>query len=158
MTDFHFVCDPQNPEFSLKNSAFYLIAQADFKYHEDLAKVLAKYGMDRTIYRLLTVLREKSPMCIGEIAEFAFIPRSTVSRAIERMKAEGWVETGISAADNRTIDVAFTDAGREALEKVIHLGSRQFQRAMDELPNEDLGRLISILKHIIANLSKLPIE
>ncbi len=158
MIDYHEICDPAHPEFKLDNSAFYLVAHADFKFHEDLAKALAKYGMDRTIYRLLTVLRERSPANIGELSEYALQKRSTTSRAVERMRREVWVKTVPNTKDSRITDVYLTDEGKVALEKVIHLGSRQFRRAMQGLSNEDLGRFIGTLKHIIGNLSRLPIE
>ena len=32
--------DPSSPTFRLENSPFYLMAHADFKYHEDMDKVL----------------------------------------------------------------------------------------------------------------------
>lgn len=158
MADFHVICDPVNKKFKLDNSAFYLVAHADFQYHEDLSKILAKYGMDRTTYRLLTVLREKSPVNIGELSELALLKRSTASRAVERMRNDGWVKTAPDLKDSRTINVQLTNQGRQALDKVIHLGSRQFQRAMAGLPSKELEQFINTLHHIIGNLSRHPIE
>ena len=158
MTDYDTIYDPANKGFKLNNSAFYLIAHADYKYHKDLAAVLAKYGMDRTIYRLLTVLREHSPVNIGDLSEYALLKRSTTSRAVERMRKEALVETIMNSADSRIIDVYLTGTGKQALDKVIHLGSRQFQRAMQGLSDKELKPFLATLHHIIANLSKLPIE
>jgi hypothetical protein len=44
--------DPARADFDLFISPFYLIAHADFKFHEDLDKAIAKYGLDRATYRL----------------------------------------------------------------------------------------------------------
>ena len=47
--------NPAEPDFDLFSSPFYLIAHVDFKYHEDLDRVMQKYEVDRTTYRLLSV-------------------------------------------------------------------------------------------------------
>jgi hypothetical protein len=39
--------DPALPEFDLFQSPFYLIAHADFKFHEDLDKAIQKFGVGR---------------------------------------------------------------------------------------------------------------
>ena len=158
MANYHVICDPANENFRLENSAFYLVAHADYQYHEDLAKVLAKYGMDRTIYRLFTVSRNHSPVNIGVLSERALLKRSTTSRAVERMRKEGWVKTVANSKDSRIIDVHFTTKGTHALEKVIHLGSKQFHRAMEGLSSKQLEQFVNTLHHIINNLSRLPIE
>ena len=60
--------NPASPEFDLFQSLFYLIAHADFKFHEDLDKALEKFGVDRTTYRILTVMMRTSPINIKELS------------------------------------------------------------------------------------------
>ena len=43
--------NPAEPDFDLFSSPFYLIAHVDFKYHEDLDRVMQKYEVDRTTYK-----------------------------------------------------------------------------------------------------------
>jgi DNA-binding MarR family transcriptional regulator len=158
MPNYHLICDPTHEDFSLSSSIFYLIAHADFQFHEDMDKVLSKYGVNRSTYRVLTVLREERTCSIGELSKGALLRRTTVSRIVERMREEGLVETTSSPADNRITEVRLRAAGKQALDKVIHVGSRQFHRATKGLSNEELGQLLRILKHMIRNLSRLPIE
>lgn len=150
--------DPAKADFDLFSSPFYLIAHAEFKYHEDLDKAILKYDLDRATYRILTVLMQKSPMNIKELAHLSLLKRSTVSRALTRIGKEGWVETSLNADDNRITDVYLTEVGRARSAEVMKLGSRQLQRAVDGLGAGDLDELSRILKRIIGNLSKLPIE
>jgi MarR family transcriptional regulator, organic hydroperoxide resistance regulator len=150
--------NPAKPVFDLFSSPFYLIAHADFKYHEDLDKAIAKYGLDRATYRMLTVLMQKSPINIKELSERSLMKRSTVSRALVRMVNEGWVETRLNAEDHRITDVQLTDAGKTRSSEVMALGSRQLKRAVDGLSAKDLDELTRMLKHMVANLSRLPIE
>lgn len=150
--------DPAKPAFDLFSSPFYLIAHVDFKYHEDLDKAIAKYGLDRATYRLLTVLVQTSPINIKDLAARALIKRSTVSRALLRMAKEGLVETKLSPDDQRNTDVYLTNTGKARAEKVMQLGSRQLARATDGLSKEQLQQYITTTQRMISNLNKLPIE
>lgn len=150
--------DPASTDFNLFTSPFYLIAHADFKFHEDLDKAILKFGLDRATYRLFTVLMRRSPISIKDLAEFALLKRSTASRALERMRRDGWVEFNANKADNRITDVYLTEGGRELSEQVMTLGSRQLKRAVDGLADEQLEQLVVMLQTLVRNLSKLPIE
>ena len=150
--------DPADPEFDLFSSPFYLIAHADFKYHEDLDKAIAKLGMNRRRYRIMTILMRTSPINIRDLSSLGMMKRSTVSRALERMRKEGWVTLNIDENDNRHTNVELTQTGRELAEKAMLFGSRQWQRAVEGLDQKHLEQLVSLLKHLVGNLSKLPIE
>ncbi len=150
--------DPSNPEFRLENSPFYLIAHADFKYHEDMDKVLHKHGMSKPIYRIMTVLRDRQPASIGLLAEAALTKRSTVSRIIDRMIEQGLVTTSPNQVDNRITEVTLTEAGQEKLGMLTPIVGRQFVRAMQGVSDRDIDHLLQTLHKISQNLSKLPIE
>jgi len=150
--------DPAKVDFDLFSSPFYLIAHADFKFHEDLDKAISKYGLDRATYRLLTVLMRRSPISIKDLAELALLKRSTASRALERMRRDGWVEDGANQVDSRITDVHLTSAGRELSEQVMRLGSRQLKRAVEGLSDKQMTQLVNLLQTLVQNLSKLPIE
>jgi len=150
--------DPADPEFDLFSSPFYLIAHADSKYHEDLDKAIAKLGVDRTRYRIITILMRTSPINIRDLSSLGMVKRSTVSRALERLRMEGWVTLNIDENDNRHTNVELTQTGKELAEKVMLLGGRQWLKKEKGLDQEHLEQLVSLLKHLVGNLSKLPIE
>jgi len=150
--------DPASTEFDLFQSPLYLIAHADFMFHEDLDKAIQKFGVDRTTYRLLTILRPRSPINIKELSHLTMLKRSTTSRALERMRKKGWVNQSLNEIDNRITDVSLSDAGLELATKVMRLGSRQLQRAVKGLNEAQLEELVGLLKKLVFNLNKLPIE
>jgi MarR family transcriptional regulator, organic hydroperoxide resistance regulator len=150
--------DPAHPSFNLFKSPFYLIAHADFKYHEDLDKVMSKVGVDRTTYRLLTVLMQEGPANIKDVCEHALLKRSTGGRAIERMRDKGWVKTTLDEVDHRVTNVELTPAGRKMAHSLREVTSRQLHRAVSGLSTGELRQFDDMLARIIANLSRLPIE
>lgn len=152
------VFDPAKPNFKLFSSPFYLIAHADFMFHEELDRVLIKRGILRSTYRILTVLKEAGSISIKDLSEHALLKYSTVSRAIVRMRRKGWVTTSSKVADNRVTEVHLTKKGMSEAESAMQLGSRQLHSAAAELREEELTDFVSTLQKIIRNLSKLPLE
>ena len=74
------------------------------------------------------------------------------------MRKEGWVNQSSNEFDSRITDVSLSDAGLELATKVMRLGSRQLQRAVKGLNEAQLEELRGLLKKLVSNLSKLPIE
>jgi DNA-binding MarR family transcriptional regulator len=157
-TDYRKLCHPAHPEFRLATSPFYLMAHADFDYHEDMSAVLEKHGVDRSVYRIMTVLREHDSANIGFLAERALMKRNTASRVVERMVAKGLAKTFPNPDDSRITEVVLTPKGKEMLNSLTPIVGRQFQRAIDGISNEDLEHLVLVLQRITRNLTRLPIE
>jgi DNA-binding MarR family transcriptional regulator len=156
--DYRKLCHPAHPEFRLAMSPFYLMAHADYDYHEDMSTVLEKHGVNRSMYRIMTVLREHDSANIGFLAERSLTKRNTTSRIIERMVAKGLVAASANPEDTRVTDVVLTQRGRDLLNSLTPIVGRQFQRAIDGLDNDDLEHLVLMLQKISNNLRRLPIE
>jgi MarR family transcriptional regulator, organic hydroperoxide resistance regulator len=150
--------NPVDADFNLFNSLFYLIAHADFHYHEDLDKVMAKVGADRTTYRLFSVMLQIGPANIKVICKHALVKRSTGGRAIERMRDKGWVTTSLNKVDQREIDVELTATGKQLSRQLKEVTGRQLLRATNGFTAAELKQLASMLERIGSNLSRLPIE
>jgi len=150
--------NPTDADFNLFNSLFYLIAHADFHYHEDLDKVMAKVGVDRTTYRLFSVMHQIGPANIKVICRHALVKRSTGGRAIERMRDNGWVTTSLNRIDQREIDVELTAAGKRVTRELKEVTGRQLLRATTGFTAAELKELAGMLERIGRNLSRLPIE
>lgn len=156
--DYRKLCHPAHPEFRLATSPFYLMAHADFDYHEDMSTVLEKYGVNRSMYRIMTVLREHESANIGFLAERSLTKRNTASRIIERMVAKELVNAFPNPHDSRVTEVVLTQRGKDMLDSLTPIVGRQFQRAVDGITNEELEQLVLVLQKISSNLNRLPIE
>jgi DNA-binding MarR family transcriptional regulator len=156
--DYRKLCHPAHPGFRLANSPFYLMAHADFDYHEDMSKVLKKYGVNRSMYRIMTVLREHESANIGFLAERSLTKRNTASRIVERMVSKELVSALPNPNDSRVTKVALTERGKDMLNSLTPIVGRQFQRAIDGIDDEELEHLVLVLQKISGNLNRLPIE
>jgi DNA-binding MarR family transcriptional regulator len=150
--------DPSSEAFDLFSSPMYLMAHVDFRFHEDVDKVIGRLGLSRTQYRLLTVLAHRGPLNIGELSACALLKRSTSSHALVAMRRHDWVRTTSNATDGRIIEVELTETGRDLVKRAARSAGLQTRRAMRGLSEQDLEQLTRSLKTIVANLSALPIE
>ncbi len=156
--DLRKVSHPANSEFRLARSPFYLIAHADFNYHEDILSVLTKRGVNRLMYRILTVLREHAPASISFLAHQSLAKRNTISRVVERMSEKGLVKAYTNSRDNRVTDVEMTAAGRDLLAELAPLIGRLYERAFVGVSNDEIEQLVGILQKITNNLDRHLIE
>ncbi|MDK2759863.1 MAG: MarR family transcriptional regulator [Sphingopyxis sp.] len=152
------VTSPADPEFKLTRSPFYLMAHADFKYHEDISVVLGRRSVTKIMYRILTVLRERKVANVGELADLSLSKRPTASRAIDRLEQMGLVETIASDEDGRITEVSLTPKGSEILGELSTVVGRQFARALEGISDREIEGLVNTLGKIVANLNKLAIE
>lgn len=150
--------DPTKDEFRLANSPFYLIAHADFRYHAEMEEVMAKRGVTKTIYRILTVLRETRCSSVTELSDIALTKRATVSRVVDRMVKSGLVSTAPMPTDNRVTEVRLTAKGRDVLDELTPIVKRQLERALHDIPEAELQGFIGTLRAICRNLSKSHLE
>jgi DNA-binding MarR family transcriptional regulator len=152
-TDYRKICDPTDSGFRLGHSPFYLIAHTDFAYHENMNAVLEKRGVNKNMYRIMTVLREDEPAAISRLADRALIKRSTVSRIVDRMTEMGFTRTSTDESDNRVTIVELTPSGYDVLDKMTPVMADQFRRAMTGLTSDEINTLVALLQRIGKNLT-----
>lgn len=83
-------------------------------------------GLIRAEYVLLACLAHFPTMTAQDVAHVAQRPRNTVSRAVHRMVAEGYIQRAPDAEDGRQVTLKITEAGRAMhLKAAEHLKARQ---------------------------------
>ena len=141
-------------DYDLFSSPFYLIAHANFMFHDQLDVPIAGLGLDRTTYRMLTVLKQKKGINIKDLAAYSLLKRSTASRALIRLKKEGLVSHTLDENDSRSAKVELTEEGLDLARRMTKVGANRLQEATCGMKTMDLETLQELLKKIVANLSE----
>jgi len=144
--------DPVDPDFEIAKSPFYWLARVDGRYTLKMDAVLKRVGMDVPRWRVLMLLTEHGPASISELAEHAIIRMSTMTKIVHRMKADGYVDTRVSAADGRVTEVLLLPKGRQSVKQVRAQAGRIFQQAFYNLSDSQLDGLNEVLRQIFQNL------
>ena len=85
-------------------------------------------GLIRAEYVLLACLSHFPTMTAQDVAYVAQRPRNTVSRAVHRMVAEGYIERAPDMDDARQAKLKITDAGR-----ALHLKAAEYLKERQDL-------------------------
>ncbi len=74
-------------------------------------------GIQVSHLTVLYVLRQKAPQTIGDIAQTLGLSQPGVTRMVDRLSAENWVETAQSVTDRRQREVRLTETGVALVEQ-----------------------------------------
>lgn len=80
--------------------------------------VKREFGIIRAEYLLIVSLSHYPVLTAQEVARIARQPRNTVSRAVHRMLAEGYIERAPDPEDGRQARLTITPTGRVLHEKI----------------------------------------
>ncbi|MFO1414443.1 MAG: MarR family winged helix-turn-helix transcriptional regulator [Burkholderiales bacterium] len=113
--------------------------------------LMAPCGLRVTQFSLLrTLARTGTPVRISELAALTLIDRTALSRNLEPLVAQGWVEIA-AGQDARTREVGLTRAGRAALAKATPL----WQAAQAEVARRLGASRIDALVGLLATVEEL---
>src|SRR3546814_196489 len=77
--------EPGTASFQLEKYPFYLLNRLVSRYNVVIEARLKTIGIDIPYWRVLMVLGQKSPRGVGQLAEAAVIPFSTMTSIVQRM-------------------------------------------------------------------------
>ncbi|NDY93688.1 MarR family winged helix-turn-helix transcriptional regulator [Ideonella livida] len=144
---------PHSPDFSKDEFPFYWLARVYGVYTLQMEQALKPVGLDIPSWRVLFILSERGTRSVSDIALHAVAKLSTVTKTVQRMKAEGLVDTATSAQDARVTEVTMTEAGRLALERGRLATQHIFVRSFEGLTATQVRKLNESLHQILDNLS-----
>jgi DNA-binding MarR family transcriptional regulator len=76
---------------------------------------LRSHGIRATQFSILVTLIGYGPATIGELADLLGIERTTLSRNLALIEAQGWVDITVGDEDARSRVIAVTRKGRDAV-------------------------------------------
>ncbi len=125
----------------------YAAANATVRAYRPL---LAPLGLTYPQYLVMLVLWERDGRSVSEIGQALHLDSGTLTPLIKRLEAAGLVRRERQAADERVVQVALTEAGRDLRHK-----ARAVPRAMGSrlcLDDAQFNRLRDDLRRLVANL------
>lgn len=121
-----------------------------------------KFGISVYEWRTLAHLNQQSHLSVKDIAERANLDRASVTRAVARMEARGFVVKEVDPRDKRLVEIHLTPEGSDLVEQIVPV-ALDFENALVEMcvanGFDDPHRLLDLL--IMAardfNERKLPV-
>lgn len=90
----------------------YLLARASHALWRGFEPQVRAAGLNSLEWRVLATLSDSEPITVGQLALEVLAQQPTVTKSLDRLSAQGWVERLADAADARRARVRLTAAGR----------------------------------------------
>ncbi|MFC3614158.1 MarR family winged helix-turn-helix transcriptional regulator [Lutimaribacter marinistellae] len=104
------------------------------------------FGLVRAEYILLVCLSHFDELTAQEVARIARRPRNTISRAVHRMLAEGYLLRSPDPEDGRQARLRITPEGRAMHRRIVGYLTRRQDEVLAGLTAEERSTLARIMK------------
>lgn len=145
---------PRLGEIGLSNFAPYLMNRIMGRYNADLRQEMSGLGLTTPKMRALAVLSVIDTLPISELAVYAVVEQSTLSRALEQLTADGLVRRDPDPNDSRVTRIAITEAGRAAYDQLWPTMSRIYSQMFQGISPEERQAFVATLQKMLANVRK----
>ena len=117
-----------------------------------LAERLLAHGLYAGQDQIMLALGSSEGLTPGQLAEQIGVRPPTVTKTINRLQEQGFVERKSSKSDGRQSHIYLTDAGRAALSAIKQAIRKTEKKALAKLGKRDKKRLRKLLAQVEANL------
>jgi DNA-binding MarR family transcriptional regulator len=145
---------PTLGQIGLQQFAPYLINSVSLSWNTHLAGVLKAHGLTTTKMRALAVLSIASPVTINELSLYALTEQSTMSRTLDALEEQGFIQRKARFEDLRVREVHITEPGRAAFSRVWPEMYDLLQKMLEGVDAEEYKAFAATLQKMIANIRK----
>lgn len=132
----------------------FLMFRADSLISQTTRQRVRELGFSVPEWRLLATLSDGDALAIGQLSDLVGLPQATVSRSIDKLRADGLAERGPST-DRRTTVVTLTAMGRDAAADLTAAALRHQRDMLKSFSSTDVQRLTDALRSIVEHLESV---
>ena len=107
---------------------------------------IAGTGMQLSEFAIMEVLKHKGPLPITALGEKVLLTSGSMTAAIDRLEAKGYVRRRRDAADGRRFLVHLTDVGRSVIDRAYAKHAANLERVAEILTPPERATLVRLLK------------
>ena len=128
----------------------YLLGQANHALYKDFDAQVRAAGLNSIEWRALAVLHDSDPLTVSQLAHEVLSKQPTVTRLVQRMAEQGWVQQQACPDDQRRTLVAITPAGRRLVKPLVMRARRHEQGVLAALAQSEKAALRKLLEKLAA--------
>jgi len=138
----------------LDDFAPYLMNRIMGRYNESLRQKMTSLDLTTPKMRALAVLSALDGIFINELAVYAVVEQSTLSRALDQLSADGLVKREIDSIDTRATRIYMTKTGSEAFKSLWPDMLSTYNEMFKEINEDEKSQFIVTLRKILKNIRK----
>lgn len=135
--------------FNLDKFLPYRLSQLTNQMSRDLAALYEeKFGINRTQWRVMSVLLSSGEQTAQSIAHKTVMDKSVISRAVKGLIAKEYVRRGVSQTDGRTAPLKLTAWGQRIANEIAYLVTEEERKYKSRLTRQEQEQLEHILSRL----------
>jgi len=144
------------PVIDMHRYALYYVSTVSDRSIRASAKIFSReFKIGITEWRILVMLNIKSPARPNDFLEFTGVDKSNVSRALSRLRKDGYILVNPDPADPRLNLVEITAAGQAVQARTSEIALSHEKIILDGFDQSEKQQLLSFLGRLLANSEKL---
>ena len=128
----------------------YLLGQANHALYKAFDGQVRAAGLTSIEWRVLATLHDGEPLTISQLAQEVLSKQPTMTKLVQRMAQQRWVNLQADAADQRRTLVAATALGKRLVKPLVEqarLHEARMLRSLGATEKAALRRLLEKLRH-----------
>ena len=127
----------------------YLLARASHALWRGFEPRLREAGLNSMEWRVLATLSDSPPLTVGQLALEVLAQQPTVTKTLDRLVAQRWVERRADPADARRSRVGLTVAGQQHVTPLLTAARAHEAQRLQALGVPDLDRMREALRALV---------
>ncbi|MCB1996182.1 MAG: winged helix-turn-helix transcriptional regulator [Burkholderiaceae bacterium] len=134
----------------------YLLARASHALWRGFEPQVKAAGLNSLEWRVMATLSDAEPMPVGQLALEVLAQQPTLTKSLDRLQAQGWVERRADAGDARRSRVALTTAGQRKVAPLIAAADAHQRARLQALGVGDEEKLRDALASLVRHFDAVP--
>ena len=147
----------RTPPKALTGLPSYLLTRIAHRYNQTIHAELKAVGLTTISTRIIASLKVFGELTINELCVHALAEQPTMSRALDRLEADGLVARSVKDEDARMRVVQLTPEGAALFERIWPVTMAANDRLLDGLDAGERRELIRLLLRVLENVRVHPI-
>ncbi len=139
-------------EIGLTNFAPYLMNRIMGRYNRTLRDSLGAEGLTVPKARALAILSVIDGLKVNELAVYAVVEQSTLSRSLDAMEAEGLIRRSVGEEDSRARHIHLTEEGRALNARMWPHMSAAYEQMFAGVEPDERDALVRTLQKMLRNV------
>jgi DNA-binding MarR family transcriptional regulator len=138
--------------FDLTTYLFHVFTVLGRHREAALDEAFRPLGLNVARHRALAVVVRLQPCGMTELADFCAVDRTTMTRTVDQLFANGLVERTTPASDRRQVLLTATPAGRAVHQRALRAVYRVNRRTLEGIAEDDQRSLVRTKQAMLTNL------
>jgi DNA-binding MarR family transcriptional regulator len=116
------------------------------------------HGVTMSQCSTVLAIGKKGPMTMNELSEWMNLATSTMTRIVDNLVRDGYIERTQDPQDRRVVRVSLTELGEELFAFIIHIYHEYHRKIVQSIPPGELRKVVESLRLLIEALRETPLH